>query len=180
LFSIGKWDLPSGESLHIAFAIIMGDNFHGIDSIPYPFDMNYPESAYFDITNLLYNADVVQKLYDTLISKVTKVEGEPSLLPVQFDLKQNYPNPFNTSTSIPFSLKVQGSISKEPTHTSLNIYNILGQKVRTLLDEKMFPGDHRVIWDGKDDKGNEISSGIYFYQLKVGDYKETRKMTLLR
>jgi flagellar hook assembly protein FlgD len=57
---------------------------------------------------------------------------------------------------------------------------VLGQLVRTLLDEEKQPGNYQIIWDGKDQKGNEVSSGIYFYQLKSGDYKETRKMTLLR
>ena len=180
LVSIGKWDLLPGDSLHIAFAIIMGDDFHGADSVPYPFDMNYPESAYFDNSNLLYNVDIAQQLYDTLISKITMVEEENLFLPVYFDLAQNYPNPFNISTSIPFSLKVHGSMFDNPVHTTLTIYNILGQTVRILVDDLKPIGSYHVTWDGKDDKGYEVSSGVYFYQLKVGDNKETKKMTFLK
>lgn len=126
LFSVGKWDLPPGESLHFAFAIVMGDNFHGSDSVPYPFDANHPESAYFDFSDLLKNAYVAQKLYDTLISKVTGVQDQPSVLPAKFSLGQNFPNPFNSTTTIPFKI---GSLkSAEPLHTTLIIYNILGKK----------------------------------------------------
>jgi M6 family metalloprotease-like protein len=67
-----------------------------------------------------------------------------------------------------------------PVHTTLKIYNIRGQLVRTLLDEEKQPGIHSVIWDGKDQKGHEVSSGIYFYQLKAKDHSEVRKMILLK
>jgi flagellar hook assembly protein FlgD len=67
-----------------------------------------------------------------------------------------------------------------PIHTSLKIYNILGEKVRTLIDEPKRAGSYEVIWDRKDDKGKEMASGIYFYQLKAGDYTETKKMLLLK
>jgi flagellar hook assembly protein FlgD len=56
----------------------------------------------------------------------------------------------------------------------------MGQKVRTLVDENKMPGEYQVVWDGKDDKGNEVSSGIYFYRLKTEKFSETKKMLLLR
>jgi len=95
-----------------------------------------------------------------------------------FDLFQNYPNPFNPVTKIQF--RVQSLKSREPLHTILNVYNILGQKVRTLVDEPKSPGSYEVIWDGKDGKGNDVSSGIYFYRLDTENYQKTRKMTLLK
>jgi len=108
----------------------------------------------------------------------TGVKEEFTTLPEDFSLGQNYPNPFNPSTTIQF--RVLGLKLGEPIHTTLIIYNILGQKVRTLVDNEKLPRKYQVIWDGKDEKGEEVSSGIYFYQLKEGDYKETRKMVLLR
>jgi hypothetical protein len=93
-----------------------------------------------------------------------------------FELSQNYPNPFNPVTSIHYSV---GNKSRT-THTSLKIYNILGQKVRTLVDGPQKAGSFEVIWDGKDDKGNDLSSGIYFYTLVAGDYRSTKKMTFLK
>jgi hypothetical protein len=93
-----------------------------------------------------------------------------------FELFQNYPNPFNPATKIQFTLPEK----QTPIHTSLRIYNILGQVVRTLVDEPQGGGYHQLIWDGTDLEGSEVSSGIYFYTVEAGDYKETKKMTLMR
>jgi hypothetical protein len=112
------------------------------------------------------------------IDTTTAVGEEAEFLPYAFTLYQNYPNPFNPATTIQF--RVRSLEFGGPIHITLVIYNILGQKVRTLLDEERMPGNYQVFWDGKDQKGNEISSGIYFYQLKAGEYKETRKMSLLK
>jgi hypothetical protein len=112
-------------------------------------------------------------------------EDEEEANPGSFELSQNHPNPFNPVTKIQF--KVQGSKLREPVHTSLDIYNILGQKVRTLVDELKSSGSYEVMWDGKDEKGREVSSGIYFYRLGVlssdhetENYQETKKMALLK
>jgi len=91
-------------------------------------------------------------------------------------LKLNYPNPFNPVTSIQYTVNSR----QRPVPTTLKVYNILGQKVRTLVDEPKGRGNHEVIWDGKDDLGKEVASGIYFYQLKVGEFTETKKMLLLK
>ncbi|MDP3025216.1 MAG: FlgD immunoglobulin-like domain containing protein, partial [candidate division Zixibacteria bacterium] len=114
------------------------------------------------------------------VDTTTSVQNTPEQIPVTFKLGQNYPNPFNPLTTIPFTVIGSQFIVHRPGHTSLVIYNILGQKVRTLVDEEKSPGNYQVIWDGKNQKGNEVSSGIYFYQLKAGNYKKTRKMSLLR
>jgi flagellar hook assembly protein FlgD len=99
-------------------------------------------------------------------------------VPNSFELFQNYPNPFNPTTTIKF--KVWSLEFREPVHTTLKIYNIRGQLVRTLVDDERLPGYYQVFWDGKDNSGKEVSSGIYFYQLKTRDYSDTRKMILLR
>jgi hypothetical protein len=67
-----------------------------------------------------------------------------------------------------------------PVHTTLKVYNILGQLVKTLVDEEKAPGSYNIIWDGKDEDGNQVASGIYFYQLKISDYCDTRKMILAK
>jgi flagellar hook assembly protein FlgD len=71
-------------------------------------------------------------------------------------------------------------MAHSPIRTTLKVYNILGQLVRTLVDEEKTPGNYDVVWDGKDDSGKEVSSGIYFYQLKTSDYTHTKKMVLLK
>ena len=106
--------------------------------------------------------------------KSTAVEEEEgSLTPKSFELHQNYPNPFNNETVIKFNLR-------RSTEVSLAIYNILGQKVRTLVEGWLAAGSQIVSWDGKDEKGNDLSSGIYFYQLRAGEMSETKRLVLLK
>jgi hypothetical protein len=93
--------------------------------------------------------------------------------PSEFDLSQNYPNPFNPSTKIEFTLARSGFVT-------LQIYDTLGRKVRTLVSEELSSGYKSVIWDGKNEDGDEVASGVYFYQLKVGDFSEPKKMLLLK
>jgi hypothetical protein len=96
-------------------------------------------------------------------------------LPGRFALHQNHPNPFNPSTTISFSLPGPG-----PERITLRIFNILGQEVRTLLAAPLDPGAHAVSWDGRDDAGQPVSSGIYFCTLRSSRLRQSRKMVLLR
>ncbi len=116
----------------------------------------------------------------TYDSTLTEVEEIPDLLPHSFTLSQNYPNPFNPSTTIPFQVYGSQFIVHSPIHTTLKIYNILGDLVRTLMYEKKMPGNYQVVWDGRDDKGEKVSSGIYFYRLEAGGYSETKRMILVK
>ena len=108
-------------------------------------------------------------------------EGEKDLSHNNFlVLSQNYPNPFNHTTLIRFEVNSSQSTVHGLIPTTLKIYNILGQKIKTLLDEEKIPGNYQVNWNGKDDKGKTVPSGIYFYQLTVGKYSESRKMLFLK
>jgi hypothetical protein len=93
--------------------------------------------------------------------------------PSEFDLSQNYPNPFNPTTKIEFTLAKSGFVT-------LQIYDILGREVRTLVSEALSSGYKSVIWDGKNDDGKDVASGVYFYQSRVGDFSEPKKMLLLK
>ncbi len=106
-------------------------------------------------------------------SPVEWEEQDFSLLPQEFDLRQNYPNPFNPTTVIEYALP-------KPSEVTIRIYNILGQKVRDLLDEHQDAGYKSVLWDGKDNSGNEVSSGVYFYRIQAKDFIKCKKMTLLK
>jgi hypothetical protein len=106
-------------------------------------------------------------------------QGGQELSPIaEFSLSQNYPNPFNPATTIRF--KVEGERLKVPIPTTLKIHNVLGQLVRTLVDEPKWTGSYTVIWDGKDDRGSEVASGVYLCKLQVGDQSQTKKMVLIR
>ena len=107
------------------------------------------------------------------------VSDGPSSRPIAFELGQNYPNPFNPSTTIKFTLSSPGD-GGITLPTTLRIYNVLGEVVRTLVDEPMAPGVHHEVWDGKDDQGNKVASGIYFYRLRAGDFQHTKKMVLMK
>ena len=110
----------------------------------------------------------------------TEVKEENVSLPENYSLDANYPNPFNPATTIPFQVGGSQFMVHSPVHTSLKIYNILGRLVRTLVDEEKAPGSYKIIWDGKDNSGKEVGSGIYFYQLRTEEYTATKKMVLLR
>jgi predicted outer membrane repeat protein len=101
------------------------------------------------------------------------VGANEDLIPLITKLNQNYPNPFNPSTTINYSLK-------ENSKVTLNIYNIKGQKVKQLVSHQRSAGQHSVVWNGTDDSGKSVSSGIYFYKLKAGDFQKVRKMILIK
>jgi hypothetical protein len=96
------------------------------------------------------------------------LEGDLADIPFDFALLSNYPNPFNASTLISYELPAD-------THVKLEVYNISGQKVATLVDSKQYSGYRSVVWDA-----SEVSSGLYFYKLTAGDFAEVKRMTLLR
>ncbi len=91
-------------------------------------------------------------------------------LPNSLELHQNHPNPFNPGTEI--GIRIPNAEEK----TTLTIYNILGQKIRSLVDTKLTPGYHRIYWDGTDDRGQPVGAGIYLYQLELGNDHQVRKM----
>jgi|SRR3990170_4629857 len=107
-----------------------------------------------------------------LQTSVEEDESNPSI-PKEYLLSQNYPNPFNPVTQIKFSIPKNGRVQ-------LIVYNVLGQKVNILVDKEMTIGNYIATWNGKDEGGNEVSSGIYFYRLSSKDFTETRKMILVR
>ena len=102
----------------------------------------------------------------------TSVSGE-NAIPTVFDLRQNYPNPFNPSTTIPYQLPKE-------TDVNIKIFNMRGQLVRVLVDEKQQPGYYNLIWDGHDDYLNPVSSGVYFYRMKTDEFEKIRRMTFIK
>ncbi len=101
------------------------------------------------------------------------VKTGESILPTQFALEQNYPNPFNLQTAIRYQLP-------EDCRVTLEIYNLLGEKVKTLISGEQKANYYTAYWDGKDAEGKEISSGIYFYKLQAGSFTQTRKLVILK
>ncbi len=116
------------------------------------------------------------ELDDVVMRKVTSADAidQPFIIaPARFALANNYPNPFNPETNIAFSLEKANDVT-------LNVYSITGQLVRTLINQSMAVGDHTVKFNGRDDLGQMLSSGVYFYQLQSGDQVATNKMILMK
>ncbi|MBD3225900.1 MAG: T9SS type A sorting domain-containing protein [Caldithrix sp.] len=120
-------------------------------------------------------ADAIKlAMFDTSATAIS--ESPVNTLPHQLSLRPNYPNPFNGQTKIEFVI----SADQSAVRTSLNIYNIMGQNVKTLLNGPVQPGRHTVRWDGTNREGQSMSTGVYFCVIRSGSLSKVRKLTLIR
>jgi len=103
----------------------------------------------------------------------TGIDESETSIPTAFVLQQNYPNPFNPITTIAYSIP-------KSSHVKLEIYNLMGAKIKTLVSAQMDPGQHTVQWDTRDEYGSSVSGGMYLYRMQAGSYVEVRKMLLIR
>ena len=101
------------------------------------------------------------------------VTGDEVPVALRNELFQNYPNPFNPSTTIEYMVGTESPVE-------ITIFNVKGQRIRRLVDETRAPGKYRAVWDGRNDRGVTVSTGMYFYRLRVGSYSSVKKMLLLR
>jgi hypothetical protein len=107
------------------------------------------------------------------LDQITGIDDLPGRRPASFALEQNYPNPFNPSTSIMFSLPF-------PSKVSLTVFNLLGEEVATLVSGTLPSGIHTAVWDGTNQGGHSVASGIYIYRLEAGSQMSSRKMLLIK
>ena len=99
--------------------------------------------------------------------------GDDGIVALNYDLAQNYPNPFNPTTTIKYQLP-------QTTDIKIAIYNINGQLVKTIVDEKQNAGNHSVVWNGRNDAGIQVATGVYLMRMKAEDFSKTRKMILIK
>jgi len=149
----------------------------------------YPSYGWLDIHNRIEattdNIDALNPSYagqlgTGRINACRAIGGTPAPketysapLPENFQLYQNYPNPFNPGTNISFYLG-------ERSQVELTIYNLLGEKVKTVINSDLAAGSHSITWDGTNQSGSTVASGIYFYKLTAGDKSLIKKMTLMK
>jgi hypothetical protein len=107
------------------------------------------------------------------VEEVVGIDKHSIVGPNKFILNQNYPNPFNPSSIISYSLL-------EPGFVTLQIYDIFGKEIRTLINQTQDAGIKTVIWNSKNDNGKSVSAGVYLYRVRVGGFTQTKKMVLLR
>ena len=108
-----------------------------------------------------------------LMITANTVGTENISLPNKFTLNQNYPNPFNPTTTLRYDIPETGLVS-------INIYDMLGRQVKTLINQTQDAGYRSIIWDATNDYGKPVSAGIYLYQIQAGEYISTKKMVLLK
>ena len=142
--------------------------------VAHAFSFVGPQFPEQHIENVIVEENIIKNI-TVDISGGTAVEEQADLsaLPQTFALEQNYPNPFNSGTVIGFALPVRDEVE-------LVIYNLVGQKVATLVQGAREAGAYTVRWDGRDDSERELASGVYLYRLQAGHQVETRKLLLLR
>jgi hypothetical protein len=122
----------------------------------------------------IYTISIKQETVDLpILPPIVAVNDERITPPNEFTLFQNYPNPFNPTTSIKYAVSSMQFVT-------LKVYDILGNEVATLVDEYKPADSYEVYFNGHSDEGQNLSSGVYFYQLKASSFTETKKMILLR
>ncbi len=168
-----------------AVTLLAGTGTRAIQDGPFlQASFSLPNDIAVDPTGqFLYTNDVVNRsnssTWSPMVVRKIALETIPTsvrgieLKPVKFALQQNYPNPFNPSTQIQYSLE-------SSSHVVLEIYNLVGEKVRTLLSEIQNTGFQTVVWNGQDDAGKLVAGGVYFYKLEAGNSIQTKKMVLIK
>ena len=146
--------------------------------LDYPDDYLIHTGAPIDEKVWLTQEDVARgkdTVVETSIQWINSItdETKKNHIPYVFYLGHNYPNPFNSSTTIHYELP-------RPTHVILYINNAIGQKIRTLVNERKPAGTFSIVWNGKTDDGSAVSSGVYVYRIQAGDFKDAKKLLLLQ
>jgi hypothetical protein len=152
---------------------------HQSELIPYLFST--VSGSWTELPNLRYTSDFIETEIDHFgIVSFLRLEGTGitdypinPLIPEVYRLLQNYPNPFNPTTIIPYHVPQESNIT-------IIVYNSLGQQIRSLVDDAHQPGMYEIQWDGRDDVGNQVGSGLYYYVLQSGDFQSLRKAIILR
>jgi len=164
-----RWE--SGSYRKLNSAPVSGESYIDSTTIDTSIYWYYVTAAYADGANW----NVESFISDKDSGKRRGIVGidNGTAVPQEFFLAQNYPNPFNPTTTISYGLP-------QDCHVKLDIFNIMGQKTITLIDANQSAGVKKVIWDGKDQNGKQVASGMYFYRLKAGEKEIVRKMSLIK
>ena len=157
-----------GATIGFLTTVTTGESF-GIKATVGESTLGLTENDLFKLGSGFLYVDSDGKIPDALEKDI----GIPGEIPRDYELHQNYPNPFNPVTSILISIPRQ-------SHTRLEVFNMLGQRMAMLVNEELSAGTHRYEWDATDVAGRPVSSGVYLYRLAAGDYVATQTMTLLK
>ena len=116
----------------------------------------------------------MEELYDQLGNEFEKRDKNlTTTIPTRYELSQSYPNPFNPLVTIPFALP-------KTSHVQIEIYNALGRRVATLVNQSLNAGYHTATWNGKNQQGESLASGVYFVRMKAGEYLKNQKIIMMK
>lgn len=132
-----------------------------------------PSRIKMDITGVATSFNNTLRIQPSSIDNISLVAERAGGLPSEFALAQNYPNPLNPSTTIRYALP-------RPGHVKLVIYDLLGAKIRTLVDGRESAGFKHITWDGMNEKGDRVPSGVYVYRMEAGEFTMTKKLTVMK
>jgi|GEM_PF-551625 len=165
-FHIYKSTTPKGDRIRVNETLIKGAiNSETRNDYKYEERVTEPDQEYY------------YWLADVATDGTMEYHGPQRIVtkaaPKSYGLDTNFPNPFNPTTAITFKVKEAGNVS-------LNVYNLRGQRIRSLVNASREAGEYTVTWDGKNENGESVTSGMYFYVLQVNGFRATKKMTLLK
>jgi len=166
-----SWDGISSQRDFIDYKIYKDGEFLDSTTQLFFFDQNVPSGSYSYYITAAYSGDWESEPSNSVDIEHTGTGGIQN--PFTNSLIGNYPNPFNPQSTISYSIA-------EPAVVTIEIFNLKGQKVKTLINEELQAGSHTVVWSGKDTKGKDVSSGVYLYKMRTKDYTSTRKMILMK
>ena len=172
MYTIGPSGLSLDQEGYISFEVDKGDAGDNIGIFTISGNQLVSIPSIYNPRNSTISASVVE-LGTYLIARNAKVVSDVVFAPEEFELAQNFPNPFNPVTSIRYSLA-------EPGKTTIVIYDLLGREVKTLVDIYQTPGRYHIQWNGTNNHGQKVGSGIYFYRMKARNHEETKKMVFVK
>jgi hypothetical protein len=182
--NLGGWDVPhysdgheSGEPWQPG-EIVFGEDL----MVKYWRDYIYPFNSFGNTEVSFWIGTYVDNMVTWRLDRITlykaldpatNIEKEPELTVSKYDLYQNYPNPFNPTTTITFSLEKNEMVQ-------LRVFDLVGREIKTIVNESLNAGQHVANWNGTDNTGKMVPTGVYFYKLQAGTFSDTRKMILLK
>jgi hypothetical protein len=165
-FHVWRSESEDGEYERITTSLIAGQGNSSAGAVYNFTDKNFQ-------ANLTYYYRIEQLDSDGGKAMFGAIEVKALFIPTEYALSQNYPNPFNPSTTFTYDVP-------EVSEVTITVYSLLGKEVRTLYSEQQMPGRYTETWDGTDNTGRKLASGVYFLRMQAGSYSKLRKMTLIR
>lgn len=170
------WDEIDLEVFRLASSLSLPVTVKAQDSFAVAIEFNPTtsgEMTYPLVIETSVPSEIQLTLKGTGVNLTTGVSSDNDKLPETFELSQNFPNPFNPMTEISFQLLRSDKVT-------FKIYNLLGQEIRTLADGQFAAGIHTVRWNGKDNSGNRVTSGIFIYRIHTDSFSQIKKMLLVK